>query len=118
MKKIIAVFFLFALLFFVSCDGQENISDLDNESDEDSLIDEETNDADSGEDNVFPTKETMRTRIDEAWGGAPEKSDRLEVFDLIWDSLGTRYAGFVAGHVDWYNDARSFALFNAQFRTF
>jgi len=100
MKKVITVFFLFALLFFVSCEEEEP-SNLDIESDEDSLIDDEADDADCVEDSVFPTKETMRKRIDEAWGEAPDKSDRLEIFDLIWDTLGVGYAGFVTGHVDW-----------------
>ena len=101
MKNIFAVIFLLTLLFYVSCGDQENNSDQDNESDEDSVIDEEVDDADGIEDIVFPTKEEMGKRIDEFWGKAPEKPDRLEVFDKIWETLGAKYAGFVTGNVDW-----------------
>ena len=101
MKNIFTVIFLLTLLFSVSCGNQQNSSDLDNEADEDSIIDEEVDDADGVEDIVFPTKEEMRKRIDEFWGKAPEKPDRLEVFDKIWETLGAKYAGFVTGNVDW-----------------
>ena len=74
---------------------------MDNEADEDSIIDEEVDDADGVEDIVFPTNEEMGKRIDEFWGEAPSKSDRLLIFDIIWETLGSKYAGFVTGNVDW-----------------
>ena len=101
MKNIFTVIFLLTLLFIASCSDQQNSSDRDNEPDEDSIIDEKTDDADSVEEIVFPTKEEMRKRVDEFWGEAPDKTKRLDIFDIIWETLGKNYAGFVTGHVDW-----------------